>query len=211
MFNNSLIKTTISTYSGSSFTGLVGFGYLVDTNTTYYALDWQGNKILIFNSNWQYLTYQSFDRPAFMITVNSNLYISSYNNVYKTDKYLNIISQYSNSTTAFDYSGLFFSSSTNLIYVAGQINQTIDIFDLNLTLVDSIATPTYQPFSLQGYKNYIYVGTVSGHLLVIENKVIIKIVTVCAGTYMYIISILIDHFGYMALSCNYNRKVVEEI
>ena len=102
------------------------------------------------------------------------------------------------------YRGLYYNSSSNTIYVAGTINFAISLFDLNLTLVDSISTSPYKPYSLQGFKNYIYVGTDTGQFLVIENKVIIKAVTVCAGKYL--ISILIDHFGYMALSCNYEMK-----
>ena len=82
----------------------------------------------------------------------------------------------------------------------------IYIFDLNLTLVDSIQTKTYQLYSLQGYKNYIYAGTHnSSCLLVIENKVIIQKYRICiSGT---LTSILIDHFGYIALSCNVDEKV----
>ena len=187
-----------------NFTNLFGFGYLVDSNTTYYVLEWSGNRIIIYNSNWQYLTFKSLNRPAHMITINSNLYISGDQNVYKTDKYLNIISQYNNVSVY--YRGLYYNSSSNTIYVAGYLNNRIDVFDLNLTLVHSISTFAYFPFSLQGYKNYIYVGTFnSSELLVIENKIIIQKFTVCnTGT---LISILIDHFGYMALSCNMDKKV----
>ena len=77
VFKNSSIQTTINTYSGMNFNVLVGFGYLVDTNTTYYALDWSGNKIIIFDSNWKYLTFKILNRPAFMITVNNSLYITA--------------------------------------------------------------------------------------------------------------------------------------
>ena len=102
------------------------------------------------------------------------------------------------------YRGLYYNSSNNTIYVAGQLSQTIDVFDLNLTLVDSISTSTYNPFALQGYKNYIYVGTVSGLILVIENKVILITVKACGD--IFLTSILIDHFGFMALSCFYDQK-----
>ena len=185
-----------------NFNVLVGFGYLVDTNTTYYALDWNGNKIIIFDSNWKYLNFTSLNKPAFMITVNSSLYISADYYVYKTDKYLNIISQHMNNSAY--YRGLYYNSSSNSVYVSGYINCAIDVFDLNLTLVDSISTSPYKPYSLQGYKNYIYVGTDTGQFLVIENKVITKQYAICSGTFLT--SILIDHFGFMALSCNNDRK-----
>ena len=184
-----------------NFTFLTGFGSLFDLNTTYYALDYSANRIIIFDSNWQYLTFKNFTGPAYMITVNNSLYISCNNNVYKTDKYLNITSQYN----SYDcYRGLYYNSSNNTIYVSG--GSKIYIFDLNLTLVDSIQTKTYQLYSLQGYKNYIYAGTHnSSCLLVIENKVIIQIYPICnSGT---LTSILIDHFGYIVLSCNIDKKV----
>ena len=183
---------------------MVGLGYLVDSNTTYYALDWAGNKIIIYDSNWQYLAFKNFTGPAYMITVNNNLYISCDKNIYKMDKYLNLISQYN--TSQVYYRGLYYNSTSNKIYVAGQLSLTIDVFDLNLTLVDSISTLNYQPFSLQGYKNYIYAGTYnSSYLLVIENKVIIQTYRVCSATFLTYI--LIDHFGYMALSCYFEKKV----
>ena len=132
-----------------------------------------------------------------MITLNNSFYISSDYKIYKTDKYLNVINQYIK-FAAF-YRGLYYNSLNNTIYVAGYNISSIDVFDLNLTLVDSIPTLNYQPYSLQGYKNYIYVGVyLSGKLLVIENKVIIKTFSVCSSTPT---SILIDHYGYMAISC----------
>ena len=94
---------------------------------------------------------------------------------------------------------MYQNSSNNTIYVAGYYKYAIDVFDLNLNLVDSINTSTYRPWSIQRYKNYIYVGTYSGHLLVIDNKVIIKTFTVCAlGTLTFI---QIDQIGFMALNC----------
>ena len=185
-----------------NFICLVGFGYLVDSNTTYYALDWSANRIIIFDSNWQYLTFKSLTYPAYMITVNNSLYIAAKNFIYKTDKYLNITKQY-NSTSA-GYHGLYYNSSGNTIYVAGYYKYAIDVFDLNLNLVDSISTSTFTPYSLQGYKNYIYVGTGTGELIVIENKIIKQTVTVCTVTLLS--SIQIDNFGYMALSC-YSDKM----
>ena len=159
-------------------------------------------RITIFDSNWQYLTFKNFTMPAYMITVNNSLYISSDFNFYKTDKYLNIIRHYISSTAV--YRGLYYNSSSNKIYVAAHIKCAIDVFDLNLTLVDSISTLSYSPWSIQGYKNYIYAGTYnSSNLLVIENKVIIQIYPVCNC----LSSILIDNFGYMALSCLNDRKI----
>ena len=185
-----------------TFTSLCGFGYLVDSNTTYYALDYNANRIVIYDENWQYLTFKNLTYPAYMITVNNSLYIAAKNFIYKTDKYLNITKQY-NSTSA-GYHGLYYNSSSNTIYVASYLKYLIDVFDLNLNLVDSINISTYQPWSIQGYKNYIYVGTSTGHLIVIENKVIIQTVTVC--NVAQLTSIQIDNFGYMALSCYNDNK-----
>ena len=175
---------------------MVGFGYLVGTNTTYYAIDWSGNKIIIFDENWRYLTYKIFSGSVYMITVNNNLYISGDNNVYKTDKYLNIITRYN--YIAY-FRGLYYNSSSNIIYVAGYTKCKIYVFDLNLSLVDTIATSTHQPYSLEGYRKYIFAGTMSGQLLVIENKVIVKMYPVCSGTQPT--AIIVDQYGYMAFCC----------
>ena len=202
VFQNSSLQTTINTYSGMNFTNLNGFGYLVDTNTTYYVLDYFGSRIIMFNENWEYLSFRSLIYPLNMITVNNTLFISAKGYIYKTDKYLNIISQYYSASTA--YRGLYLNSSSNTIYVAGQFNQTIYEFDLNLTFVDSFPTPAHSPWSIYGYKNYIYVGTYySGYLLVMDNKVIIKTLPVCTATILS--SIQLDNFGFMTLSC-YNDK-----
>ena len=197
MSKNLANKTIIKTYSGINFIGLNGFGCLVDTATTFYALDWTGNKIIIYDSNWQYLTYKNFSSPINMITVNNSLYISGDNFIYKTDKNLNITKQYYSASAG--YRGLFFNSSGNTIYVAGFSKKAIDILDLNLIFVDSISTSTYSPCSVQRYKNYVYAGTGSSQLLVIENKVIIQTVVACAS--LALTSILIDHFGYITFSC----------
>ena len=138
-----------------------------------------------------------------MIAVNNSLYISSNEYLYKTDENLKIISQYY-SQSAF-YRGLYYNSSSNLIYVAGNMINEINIFDQDLNLNDTISTSFNPPWSIQGYKNYIYVGTTTGKLFVIENKDIIQIFVVCSGSYLT--SIVIDHFGYMALSCNTDQKV----
>ena len=198
VMKNYTLQDTIKTYSGMNFSWLIGFGYLVDTNTTYYALDYGANRIIIFDENWKYLTYKNLNKPAYMITVNASLIISGNNNIYKTDKYMNNVNLYNNPSAL--YRGLYFNSSSNSIYVAVNTRSAIDVLDLNLTLVDSIPTSTYQPWSIQGYKNYIYVGTTSGHLLVIENKVIIKSFPVC-GANLTLSSILIDQFDYMVLNC----------
>ena len=163
-------------------------------------MDFAANKIIIFDANWQYLTFKSFNQTINIITVNNNLYFSCYFNIYKTDKYLNIIIQY-NAPASATYRGLYFNSLNNTIYVTGF--SKIYIFDLNLNLVDSISTSGFSSWSIQGYKNYFYVGTQAGQLLVIENKVIIKTITVCNGT--LVSSILTDNFGFMAISCLFDQ------
>ena len=147
VFKNSSLQTTIKNFTGSHFRWLVSFGSLVDTNTTYYGLDDGLNKTIIFDSNWQYLGFKSFSNPVYMITMNKILYITCYRSIHKTDKYLNILSQYNSSTVLFN--GLYFNALNNRIYVAESLK--IFIFDLNLTLVDSFLTPGYSSWSIQGY------------------------------------------------------------
>ena len=112
-------------------------------------LDWQWNyyfwcKLAIFD--FQKLQYSNIHDNS-----DNNLYITCDYKIFKTDKYLNITSQYNNPAAL--YRGLYYNSLNNTIYVAGSSSYSIDVFDLNLVRVDSIPTSTYSPHSLQEFEN----------------------------------------------------------
>ena len=74
----------ITSINGISFSGLSGFGMLIDSQTTFYIMDRDNSRIIIFDKNWKYATTKSIPYPYYMITKNIYLYITSEYNVYKT-------------------------------------------------------------------------------------------------------------------------------
>ena len=65
----------------------------------------------------------------------------------------------------------------------------------------TIATSNFVPYSLNSYMNTLFVGTKNGSVLVLENETIKTVYNdVCEQT-STVSSILIDEFGYMAVTC----------
>ena len=67
-------------------------------------------------------------------------------------------------------------------------------------MLDSISTGSCIPFGLNEYKNELFVGTMTGQILVIQNKTITKVYnTLCSGDRTT--SFLFDNNGYMSVQC----------
>ena len=169
---------------------------LTSLNTTYYYIsDYIAFKIYMFDDNWTFIASKSYNSPLYMITVDSNLYISSDTNVYKTDEILNLVSQYNASGLVY-YRGLYLDSSRGVIYIVANHLGVIQIFDLNLLMNDSISIPyPYIAYSITGYNNQIYVGTESGTILVLVNKIITSTFNACNRYGLVIASIVFDQYG----------------
>ena len=80
-------------------------------------------------------------------------------------------------------------------------------FDVDLTLTDSFPTAPYTPWSLNEYKNQLYVGTRNGTIIVILNKQIINKFDGCNGQITNLCSILFDQFDNMATGCYYDGQL----
>lgn len=199
IFKNVSTKLFFTNYSGHSFRGIIGFGKLIDLNSTYYVADYYDTRVIMFDENWNYLAYKSFSNPCYIITVNCTLYITGDNNVFKTDKDLNILKQFNASGSPL-YRGIEFNQSNKVIFVASCTYPRIDIFDLNLTLSDNINTSPYRPYALHINENLLYAGdSVNGYVLLIWNKAIINVFRGCSSA--YVTGILIDIYGFIATSC----------
>ena len=101
---------------GVLFNQLYCLGMLIDSNSTYYIIDHPANKIIIFDDNWNYLTSATFTNPNYMITVNTSLYFTGNSDVWKTDKYLNIVKQY-NGIECNSCAGIFYDETNQTLYV----------------------------------------------------------------------------------------------
>ena len=130
---------------------------IVSTNTTYYVTDNTLNRIYILNDQWVYIGNKSFYYPMYISTIDNYLYITGKQNIWKTDKDLNVLIQYNNSSAG--YYGICYNTAKNLIYAVANYQKSIHIFDLYLNPVDSISTLTYFPVSIAAFRNQVYVNT----------------------------------------------------
>ena len=106
-----------------------------------------------------------------MITVGNSLYMSGNMNLWKLDENLNTLIQY-NATGSSGYRGLYFDSTNRFFYVGSYNLTEIKVFNQNLILNHSFSTLPYQPFSVTGYNNQLYIGSDNGTVLVVKNEVI---------------------------------------
>jgi hypothetical protein len=159
----------------------------------------------MFDEYWQYQNDITITKFAHAITIDKQLYITGDGNIQKRDQNLNLIKQFNNlNNPGINYRGIYYNRTNDLIYVGTYANQSIDIFNQNLTLVGNISTPGYGPYSIAEYDNKMYVGTFNGSILVIENGVIIRSFTTVCGS---ITSILIDIYGNILVLSRYSNFV----
>ncbi len=204
VFINNTKKILINTsINENNFGYLHGFGMICDFNTSYYVIDFNTNNIVILNDSYGYVTKKTFAQPTYILTMNANLYITGQNNIWKTDKNLNILITYNGSGAS--YRDINFNLTENLIYVAPMSRTYLEVFDLNLTLKYQVNLTSNQPHSFSECNNELYVGTIQGSVLVIVNKVIIRSFTGCSGS--TITSMVFDDFGLMAISCIFNNTL----
>ena len=170
----------------------------------YYAADFSNNLIVVFDINWNVILAKSFQKPEYIIPVGTSLYITSDSIIWRTDRNLNILSQYIASGTAPHYRGVFYNPTNNAIYVVAYFTSTIHTFNLNPTLTSSLVLSSTLNYiwSISVLKNQWYVGTSVGTIWVIFNNQVISKLVACGGNSQIILSILFDGFGNMATSCN---------
>jgi hypothetical protein len=176
---------------------------MVDFNTSYYVADFKANRIYLFNINYDYVVDKTFSAPAYIVTVNSSLYITGQSNNWKTDKYLNVLIKH-NESGAY-YRGIYVNTTENLIYVASTAYTYLNVFDFNLTLKYNVSVSPSKPYSISECNNELYVGTKDGIVLVLVNKVIIRNFTGCSASPLN--NIVSNNFGFMAINCELNNKI----
>jgi hypothetical protein len=84
----------------------------------------------------------------------------------------------------------------------GESSKTIEIFDLNPSLNQTISVSSYTPRSITEFNNQLYVGTSNGTILVIVNKAVSRLSNGCGGNYVYITSLLFDQNGILSTLCD---------
>jgi hypothetical protein len=199
-----VLKNFITSLNGNSFSWLHGFGMMVDFNTSYYVADLSANRIYLLNDNYEYVANKTFSSPAYMVTINSSLYITGFSSIWKTDKYLNVLQTYT--SIGAQYRGIYFNSSEKLIHIADRLKTDFQVLNMNLSLEYTVnLSQNCYPYSFSEYNNELYIGTMSNIVLVVVNKVIIRNYTACSTQVLnYIFS---NNFDFMAISCETNSKI----
>jgi hypothetical protein len=197
------MKMSETSLNGNILSGLQGFGMMVDFNTSYYIMDESNNIIFLLNDNYDYVTMKTFSNPNYMVTINSSIYLTGTNNIWKTDKYLNILKTLTDLIA--NYNGIYFNCTDNLFYVASTGYSYIQVFDLNLNLNCTISISPNKPRSFSEYNNELFVGTDSSFVLVIVKKIVIRSFTGCSSGPLY--SIVADNYGLIAIACYSNNLV----
>jgi hypothetical protein len=199
-----VLKNFITSLNGNSFSWLHGFGMMVDFNTSYYVADFPADRIYLLNDNYEYVTHKIFSSPAYMVTINSSLYITGFSSIWKTDKYLNVLQTYTSNGA--EYRGIYFNSTEKLIHIADRLKTYFQVLNMNLSLEYTVnLSPYCCPYSFSGNNNELYIGTMSNIVLVVVNKVIIRSFTACSTHVLnYIFSY---NFDFMAISCETISKI----
>jgi hypothetical protein len=203
VFFNSTLQTNITGFSGSSFSALYGFGVHSSFNTSYFVIDNGADKVYILKDDLSFFSHKNISKPFNLVTVGSSIYITGDSNIWKFDKDFNLLVQ---QNTTSPYRGIYYSSTSDCLFVAPYTLTKISVFDLNLTFNHSISTSIYNPFSIAEYNSQLFVGTTNGTILLIVNETIVNKFNGCNNAIQIIFSILFDQFGYMATSC-YNNQL----
>ena len=196
----------------------IGFSFLFSPISLYFVTNTWGNRIYIFDDSWQFVTFKSLFMPKYIITIGSDLFITGQDNIFKTDKDINVLAQSNPNGKKVDednickycngygYMGLHFMN--NSLYVAHFSLELIEIYDLNL--VPDTAIELYGPWSISSYLNQIYVGDIYGTIHLIENKKIVKEFDGCLNNSLEIFSIIFDQQGFMGTACGNDINLFSE-
>ena len=154
---------------------------------------------LVYNEFWEYQGYNYLPcRPQYSVYSNDQIYFTSSIVLNKFNK--NLITNIQSMATNNTYYGIYSNSSTGLLYLADSANKKIDIFNQNLSFVDSFNT-TFSPWFITEYNGMLVItDTNSGKVYFYQNKVLIRnIITNCTNR---VSSLLFDTYDQMMVLCN---------
>ena len=218
MFEKYTKKFSLTSYDGFNWEWLSGFEQVVINNgiATYYAVDYGSSRIVTFNQNWVYQSYQQLPFNGTYTTkyVQESFYFSSDDYFYKTNSSFFVISNFHNKNAW--YRQFAYDSRNSQFYVtAARDFKRIDVFNVFCSFLRSIILEN-KPNGLVILNGNILVGDSSSNKISVlkkeytnfESKVLsAKTITVnkCNNG---ISSITADSFGYMAISCGWNQTLV---
>jgi hypothetical protein len=195
--------------------GLTGFEQVVayPTATYYLVIHCFMSRVVIFNQNWNYINNTDLLANSYtMKYIGGYFYITSDTIFYKTD--MNFVVLASSTNPEYDvYRQIYYDSSSSKFYVGTYHSKYISIFDTSCSLIDtiSLAVYNYETFGINYFNGYFYVGVVNSNKIIkllINGTITSEYETICLSSYLQIASITIDSFGYLAVTCNADGKIL---
>ena len=210
MLKNYTKKFSLTTYGNIRWNGLTGFEQVINNGVaTYFAVDYGSSpsRSVIFNQHWIYQSYHNLTYDGTYTTkyVGGYFYFTSDNYFYKTDLSFNLIAHSKNYGAW--YRQCAYDPKNSKFYVSAYNLNYIDVYDTSCSLLHSINLAAQSPWGIALFNENIYVGlSGSNEILVLKNGLVTNDITISECT-DGILSITIDPFGYMAISCTYNYLV----
>jgi hypothetical protein len=193
--------------------GLTGFEQVVayPIATYYLVIHCFMSRVVIFNQNWNYINNTDLLANSYtMKYISGYFYITSDTIFYKTD--MNFVVQASSTNPGYDvYRQIYYDSSSSKFYVGTFQSKCISIFDSNCSLIEtiSLAAYNYETFGINYFNGYFYASVVNKIIKLLANGTITsEYETICLSSSNQIASITIDSFGYLAVSCNSDGKIL---
>jgi hypothetical protein len=189
---------------GINFVGLYGYN---NDGSYNYLLDNELNRVFKFSNTWLFLSSQilPFYSPYYFTFVNGNWFVTSDNGIYKTDStFTNIV----NSVTPDTHYGLYFTNST--IYAVKSTCVIEYTTSLTVSFSNEI-TGDYTLWSITASGSTIYIGTSTGLVLVMVNRVVTDSFNACNGRASNTVNSIMVQENIMITECYgdsyfYNRS-----
>ena len=158
--------------------------------------------IRVYDQSWKELRpISGYLNPSHIQQIKNEIFLTLSDEIIKLSLDLEMIKFYSNNDmySNNEYQGFYYDKKKDAIYVASFNSRSIDSFDRNLTLIKSMTTHGSPVSVCGGYKNYLFVGTQDGTILIFNNDSFIDGIQICEKN---LNAIIVDKNGFLALLCN---------
>ncbi len=205
IFNNYSLIKSIKSYNSSNiyndFNQLTSFNYICTPYNGYFVIGYGYSRIIKFNQNFSFVSSYYLSNPRSIITVynlnTTEIYVSSYNGVYKFNIALTLIGSYYRSFNQFN--GLYYNLTGDYILACSNAYYIEFLRRDDLTLLKYISTKLYLPTDIREYNGTLFVATTTSTVLVIKDEIITSLFnTTCT----LITSLAIDIVGNIAVVCS---------
>jgi hypothetical protein len=205
IFNNYSLIKSIKSYNNSNiynnyFYQLTSFNFICTSFNGYIVIDYSNSVIIKFNQNFSYVSSYYLRNARFIITINNSntneIYVSSYNGVYKFNIALTPMGHYDRSY--YEFNGLYYNQTGDYILACSNAYYIEFLRRDDLTFIKYISTKPYLPTDIREYNGTLFVGTTTNIVFVIKDEIISSLFNTECNS---ITSLAIDAFGNIAVIC----------